>query len=236
VIAQRKGEELKAWVLRTFGYAFGDASLCEAALRHRSAGGEHNERLEFLGDAVLNLTASRLLYAAHPDADEGDLSRLRAAVVSGTTLAEIAGDVGLGEHLILGSGEIRSGGFRRASILADALEALFGAIYLDAGFEKAAAAIERVLSTRLNSLPPAATLKDPKTRLQEALQGQGFPPPVYALLEATGEPHAQTFHVRADIDTLQLTASGEGTSRRGAEQRAAARLLELLPPKIRRIS
>jgi len=151
---------------------FRDAALCDAALTHRSAGGGHNERLEFLGDSILNCGVARLLYDAHPEADEGELSRLRASLVSGDTLARIAGELGLGEHLRLGGGELKSGGFRRASILADALEAILGAIFLDSGFEAAAAAVKRLIEPRLSDLPSAALLKDPKTRLQELLQGR----------------------------------------------------------------
>ena len=229
-----KPADLQAWVERSFGYVFRDAALCEAALRHRSAGGGHNERLEFLGDSILNCSVARLLYDAHPQADEGALSRLRARLVSGETLAQIAGDLGLGEHLRLGSGELKTGGFRRASILADALEAILGAIFLDSGFDAAAAAVARIMEPRMSDLPAAGMLKDPKTRLQEALQGRGLALPVYTLTGATGDPHMQSFTVSCEIPVLELVAVGEGASRRRAEQLAAAKLLDLLPSEMRK--
>jgi ribonuclease III len=232
----RDSSELSTWTERAFGHAFKNASLCRAALTHRSAGGEHNERLEFLGDAVLNCSVARLLYDAHPDADEGALSRLRASLVSGETLAQIAGDLKMGEHLRLGSGELKSGGFRRASILADALEAMVGAIFLDSSFEEAAAAVERIVGPRLEKLPSAETLKDAKTRLQEALQARGIALPVYAMTSAMGEPHAQSFTVTCEVSTFGLIAVGEGASRRRAEQLAARKVLDLLPPDMRKSS
>ncbi len=227
--------ESLAWTERAFGHAFKDAALCRAALTHRSAGGDHNERLEFLGDAVLNCSVARLLYDAHPDADEGALSRLRASLVSGETLAQIAGDLELGEHLRLGSGELRSGGYRRASILADALEAMVGAIFLDSDFDAAAAAVAHILGERLKRLPPAETLKDAKTRLQEALQAHGLALPVYVLTRAAGEPHAQSFTVTCEVPTFGLLAVGEGASRRRAEQLAARKVLDQLPPEMRKL-
>jgi len=230
----RDAAESLAWTERAFGHAFKNAALCRAALTHRSAGGDHNERLEFLGDAVLNCSVARLLYDAHPDADEGALSRLRATLVSGDTLAQIAGDLQLGEHLRLGSGESRSGGYRRASILADALEAMVGAIFLDSDYAAAAAAVARVLGGRLEKLPPAESLKDAKTRLQEALQGRGLGLPVYVLTAAAGEPHAQSFTVTCEVPTFGLVAVGEGASRRRAEQLAARKVLDQLPPEMRK--
>jgi ribonuclease III len=226
--------ESLAWTERVFGHAFKNAGLCRAALTHRSAGGDHNERLEFLGDAVLNCSVARLLYDAHPDADEGALSRLRASLVSGDTLAQIAGDLRMGEHLRLGSGELRSGGYRRASILADALEAMVGAIFLDSNFDAAAAAVTRILGGRLEKLPPAESLKDPKTLLQEALQGRGLGLPVYVLTAAAGEPHAQSFTVTCEVPTFGLVAVGEGASRRRAEQLAARKVLDQLPAEMRK--
>jgi ribonuclease-3 len=231
----RDAAESLAWTERAFGHVFKNADLCRAALTHRSAGGDHNERLEFLGDAVLNCSVARLLYDAHPDADEGALSRLRASLVSGDTLAQIAGDLELGEHLRLGSGELRSGGYRRASILADALEAMVGAIFLDSDFEAAAASVTRILGGRLEQLPPAESLKDAKTRLQEALQGRGLGLPVYVLTAAAGEPHAQSFTVTCEVPTFGLVAVGEGASRRRAEQLAARKVLDQLPPEMRKL-
>jgi ribonuclease III len=234
VIPQRKSDELAAWVERSLGYVFVRPELCHAALTHRSAGGEHNERLEFLGDSILNCSVARMLYEAHPEADEGALSRLRATLVSGETLAQIAGELGLGDHLRLGSGELKSGGFRRASILADALEALLGAIFLDSGFDAAAAAVERVVASRMSQLPPADSLKDPKTRLQEALQARGLALPVYTLTAVTGDPHLQSFTISCEVPIFGIAAVGEGGSRRRAEQLAAAKLLQLLPAEMRK--
>lgn len=227
------GDDLPAWVERQFGHAFADRALCEAAMTHRSAGGAHNERLEFLGDAVLNCSVARLLYDAHPNADEGALSRLRATLVSGETLAALAAEIGLGDHLKLGQGELRSGGFRRASILADALEALLGAIFLDSGFGAAFAAIERLFAERLERLPSAEALKDAKTRLQEALQSRGLARPIYTLTAVSGDPHAQSFTVSCAVPTFDLLAVGEAGSRRRAEQVAAGRLLDQLPSELR---
>jgi ribonuclease-3 len=234
VIPLRKSDDLLAWVERSFGYVFAQPALCHAAVTHRSAGADHNERLEFLGDSILNCGVARLLYDAHPEADEGALSRLRATLVSGETLAQIAGELKVGEHLRLGPGELKSGGFRRASILADALEAILGAIFLDSGFDAAAAAVARIIGPRMSDLPAADTLKDPKTRLQEALQAHGLALPVYTLTAAAGDPHLQSFTVTCEVPVLGVSAVAEGGSRRRAEQLAAAKLLELLPPQIRK--
>jgi ribonuclease III len=233
VIPQRKPDELCSWVERTFGHVFATPALCHTAVTHRSAGAEHNERLEFLGDSILNCAVARLLFDAHPLADEGALSRLRASLVSGDTLAQIAGDLGLGEFLRLGQGELKSGGFRRASILADALEAILGAIFLDSGFEAAAAAVARILGPRMSDLPAADALKDPKTRLQEVLQARGLALPTYTLTAVGGDPHAQSFTVTCDVPVFGVAAVGEGASRRRAEQLAAAKVIELLPAEIR---
>ena len=205
--------------------------MLEAALTHRSAGGPHNERLEFLGDAVLNCVVAKLVFTEFGAADEGDLSRFRASLVSGEALAVIASEINLGERVRLGSGELKSGGFRRKSILADTLEALFGAIYLDGGFAAAAHVIERLFIPRLDRLPTAAELKDPKTRLQEALQAQGLPLPTYAVDAITGEAHNQQFQVSCTVESRGLRTTAGGASRRRAEQAAAQLLLnELNPP------
>ena len=231
---QTPGETvLLAWAKRCFGYTFVDSRLCLQALTHRSAGGEHNERLEFLGDSVLNCSVARMLYDAHPDADEGALSRLRATLVSGETLGRIAGELDFGDHLRLGPGELKSGGFRRASILADALEAMVGAIFLDSGFDAAFAAVRQIIGARLSSLPEAESLKDAKTRLQEILQARGLALPIYTLRATTGEAHAQSFAVTCEVAAFGLTASGEGASRRRAEQMAAHNALDLLPAAVR---
>ena len=234
MIALRKADEVLTWAAASFGHVFAHPALCRTALTHRSAAAEHNERLEFLGDSVLNCCVARLLFDAHPDADEGSLSRLRATLVSGDTLAQIGLELGLGEHLRLGPGELKSGGFRRASILADTLEAILGAIFLDSGFDAAAAAVNRILGARLSSLPPADLLKDSKTRLQEILQARGLALPVYTVIEATGEAHAQSFTVSCGVPTFELTAVAQGASRRRAEQSAAAKVLDRLPADIAR--
>jgi len=233
VIPLRKPDDLADWVERSFGHVFTTPALCYTALAHRSAGADHNERLEFLGDSILTCAVARLLYDAHPLADEGDLSRLRASLVSGESLAQIAADLGLGEYLRLGSGEVKSGGFRRASILADALEAMLGAIFVDSGYEAAAAAVARLLAAKMSELPAAGTLKDPKTRLQELMQARGLALPVYTLTAVGGDPHAQTFTVMCEVPVFGIGAMGEGASRRRAEQLAAAKVIELLPAEIR---
>jgi len=234
VIPLRKSDDLADWVERSFGYVFAAPELCYAALTHRSAGADHNERLEFLGDSVLNCTVARLLFDAHPQADEGALSRLRASLVSGETLAKIAGELGMGEYLRLGAGELKSGGFRRASILADALEAMLGAIFLDSGFDAVAVVVARLMSPRMSDLPAADALKDPKTRLQEVLQARGLALPSYVLTAVAGDPHAQTFTVTCEVPVFGVAAVGEGASRRRAEQLAAAKVLELLPTELKK--
>ena len=229
-----KSDALLNWVEQSFGYVFLQPALCHAAVTHRSAGSDHNERLEFLGDSILNCSVARLLYDAHPLADEGALSRLRVTLVSGETLAQVAGELGLGAHLRMGLGELKTGGFRRASILADSLEALLGAIFLDSGFDAAAAAVARIFGPRIAELPSADTLKDPKTRLQEALQAHGLALPIYTLTAVAGDPHLQSFTVSCEVPVFELAAVGEGGSRRRAEQLAAAKLLELLPAEMRK--
>jgi ribonuclease-3 len=216
------------WLRDTLGYECRDAALLEAALTHRSAGGPHYERLEFLGDAVLNCVVAMLVFREFGAADEGDLSRFRASLVSGDALAVIAAEIDLGDQLRLGSGELRSGGFRRKSILADALEALFGAIYLDSNFEAAASVIERLFAPRLDRLPSAAELKDPKTRLQELLQSKGLPLPSYGVESISGEAHNQLFEMSCSVEVLGLRTTASGPSRRRAEQAAAQLLLNAL--------
>lgn len=203
----------------------GDA-LLEEALTHRSLGSRNYERLEFLGDAVLSFVVAEMLYREFDGASEGELSRYRATLVSGETLGEVALELGLGDHLRLGEGELKSGGFRRASILADALEALIGAVYLELGLSAARQAIEMLLGARLSGLPAASELKDPKTRLQERLQARGLGLPRYEVTDIRGEPHRQEFTVRCDVDELRLSAVATGTSRRRAEQEAAGMVLE----------
>ena len=214
-----------AWVRAQLGYEPRDPALFSAALTHRSAAGPNNERLEFLGDAVLNLVVAHHLYAAFPQASEGDLSRLRARVVSGEPLAEVAASLRLGEALQLGSGELKTGGFRRQSILADAFEAVCGALYLDGGLAAAEEVIERLFEPRIAALPAPHELKDAKTRLQEYLQSRGLMLPRYRVERVEGEAHEQTFHVTCEVPVLQLAAEGRGSSRRRAEQEAAERIL-----------
>jgi len=213
------------WLQSTLSYRFNDSALLAQALTHRSAPGSSNERLEFLGDAVLDVVVSDVLFRSFPHADEGDLSRLRAHLVKDSSLAELARSSGLGDYLALGSGEKKSGGHRRQSILADALEALFGAVYLDAGFEAATRVIHRVYGERLEVFPELAQLKDPKTRLQEWLQSRGMGLPSYTLKETTGQAHAQSFTVNCRVEDLDLDIDGAGSSRRKAEQQSAQRML-----------
>ncbi len=210
------------------GYRFGDPALLDKALTHRSAGRYNYERLEFLGDAALGLVIAAELFERFPDYREGELSRLRASLVRKTTLAELARELDLGEHLRLGSGELKSGGHRRESILADVLEAIFGAVYLDAGFEAARALVLRLYAGRLQTLPSAAELKDPKTRLQEFLQARQLELPEYSVIAVHGEAHAQTFDVECHIPALARRVRASGRSRRKAEQQAAAEMLAQL--------
>jgi ribonuclease-3 len=221
-------EKAESWLEKTLHYRFRDVGLFVQALTHRSATGPNNERLEFLGDAVLDFVISDALFKLCPDADEGDLSKLRASLVKDTSLAEIAVDLGLGEHLILGSGERKTGGHRRESILADALEAILGAVYLDSGFDAAKDLVDRVFEQRLDVLPDAEDLRDPKTRLQEWLQARKLSLPTYDLVSVTGRDHRQKFVVSCTVNELSQTTEGESTSRRKAEQRAASSMLEIL--------
>lgn len=213
------------WLRDQLGYEPRDPQLFMAALTHRSAPGPNNERLEFLGDAVLNLVIAHRLYVAFPDGTEGDLSRLRARLVSSEPLAEVAARLGLGEMLQLGSGELKTGGFRRQSILSDALEAVCGALFLDGGLEAARSVIETLFEPRIADLPAPASLKDAKTRLQEYLQSRGFSLPRYVVERTEGEAHEQTFHVVCDVPEVGRRAEGSGSSRRRAEQEAAERIL-----------
>ena len=210
------------------GYEPRDRALFLVALTHRSAEGPNNERLEFLGDSVLNLLLSERLFREFPLASEGDLSRLRARLVSEEPLADIAQAMQLGELLLLGSGELKTGGFRRQSILADAFEALCGALYLDGGLETAREKLLPLFESKILALPEPATLKDAKTRLQEHLQASGRALPVYSVKRTSGEPHAQVFLVSCAVPHLQIETEGEGPSRRRAEQVAAQAALSAL--------
>ena len=216
---------------RRIGHSFRDPSLLELALTHRSYGGDNNERLEFLGDSIVNFVIGEALFQRFPQAREGQLSRLRARLVKGQTLAELAREFSIGEQLRLGSGEMKSGGFRRDSILADAVEAVIGAIYLDAGMDVAKARVLSWYGTRLESIDLQDTQKDPKTRLQEFLQSRQAALPRYEVTSVEGEAHAQTFTVECHVDMIDKHTLGVGTSRRHAEQEAAEKALTLLEPK-----
>lgn len=210
------------------GYVFQRPELLEEALTHCSASPRNNERLEFLGDALLNLVMAEYLFQRYPQANEGELSRLRANLVKGATLAQLARDLKLGEALRLGQGELRSGGPQRESILADALEAIFAAVYLDGGLEACRALILDLYRDGLEGLASAGKLKDPKTRLQEYLQARQQPLPVYTVLEIRGEPHLQSFTVECAVADCRAVAVG--SNRRKAEQDAARQVLEQLIP------
>lgn len=215
-------------LIKALGYDFVDQSFLGLALTHRSCGSKNNERLEFLGDSLLNCMIAEELFQQFPKAKEGQLSRLRARLVKGVTLAEIAREKNLGDYLRLGGGELKSGGFNRDSILADAVEAIIGAIYLDSNFETCR---ERVLSwyrSRLDDLSLDDTHKDAKTRLQEFLQSRGSSLPIYNLTKVEGESHEQTFYIECEADMLDSSTVGHGGSRRIAEQKAAAAALKKL--------
>lgn len=209
-------------------YQFRDHELLVEALTHRSAQGRNNERLEFLGDSALNFVIADELFQRRPLDSEGILSRLRASLVNRVSLAQLARAMELGDYLRLGSGEIKSGGHRRESILADTLEAVIGAVYLDRGFDSCRELILRLYHERLEQLPTAAELKDAKTRLQEYLQGQRRPLPVYEVLEVSGKAHDQLFRVECAVAGSGLQTEGEASSRRQAEQVAAEAMLTLL--------
>ncbi len=210
-----------ARLLGRLGYAFSDPGLLGRALTHRSKGGENYERLEFLGDSVLGLAIADAIYRRFPGLSEGELTRVRASLVRRETLARLARDVEIGDLLQLGEGEMKSGGYDRDSILADSLEAVFGAVFVDGGFEKAREVIERIYHVSIASIDPAAVLKDPKPRLQEYLQKQSLGVPTYNMLEITGDPHQQHFVVECVAPGLTQPVRGEGISRRAAEQAAA---------------
>ncbi len=208
-------------------YQFKDDSLLKTAMTHRSfSKGQNNERLEFLGDSILGLIISEYIYNRRTSATEGELSRIRASLVKEQALATVARDINLGDFLSLGSGELKSGGFRRASILSDAMEALFGAIFLDAGFDQCKKTILFLYEDYLVTLPSASDLKDPKTTLQEYLQGQQFNLPIYDVVKTVGKSHDQQFTVDCQIIDLNIIVQGTGSSRKKAEQMAASNCLE----------
>lgn len=213
---------------RKLGYHFKDKALFKQALTHKSANIKHNERLEFLGDAILNFVIADLLFRAFPKATEGELTRARASLVNKQSLFELAQVLCIGDYIELGIGEKRSGGFRRGSILADAFEAIVGAIYLDAGLVVCQACLQKWYSEKLAVVKPEQQEKDPKTQLQEWLQAKQKPLPKYEMIQITGESHKQIFTVRCEIAELSIVVEGSGESRRIAEQIAARKILELI--------
>jgi ribonuclease-3 len=219
----------RALLQKRLGYSFVDADLLERALSHRSVGARNNERLEFLGDALVNFVIAGALFDVRPTAEEGALSRLRASLVREESLARLGRELDLGSAMHLGESELKSGGFRRDSILADAFEAVLGAIYLDGGFDAAQAAARRLFAPLLENLPDAESLKDPKTRLQEWLQARSRPLPRYEVLAEDGPPHARRFSVCCSLADDEASRSfAEAASRRVAEQQAAAAMLDTL--------
>ncbi len=216
------------WAEKQLGYAFKDTKLLDLALTHRSAAKANNERLEYLGDSFLTYAIARRLFDLRRDDTEGDLSRARAALVKEPTLAAIGQHLGIDAQLTLGAGELRTGGAQRAAILADAVEALIGAVLLDGGATAAEAVVDLMFAEQLKSLPDAATLKDPKTRLQEWLQGKGLPLPSYVVTAVQGRDHEQTFIVECEVRDRNVQTTGRGQSRRRAEQEAAAAMLVAL--------
>lgn len=210
------------------GYRFQQQELLLQALTHRSASSKHNERLEFLGDSILSFVIANVLYHRFPRIDEGDMSRMRATLVRGNTLAEIALEFDLGECLRLGTGELKNGGFRRESILADAIEAIIGGIFLDSDIYKTEKLILSWYCARLDAISPGDKQKDPKTRLQELLQGQHLPLPTYFVAQVRGEAHDQIFTIHCQVSGLNESVIGVGSSRRKAEQAAAEKTLKKL--------
>jgi ribonuclease-3 len=203
------------------------------ALTHRSANGKHNERMEFLGDSVLGLIVTSALYKQQPKASEGYLSRLRASLVNENTLAEIANELSLGDFLRLGAGELKSGGFRRKSILSDTLEAVIGSVYLEKGIGAATDFVLKIYTNRFEQLPSEDALKDPKSRLQEILQSRGFDIPKYELISTTGDAHRQIFTAECTISNMDIKTKGVAGSRRKAEQQSAQNAYEIVMNKLR---
>ena len=216
---------------RKIGYQFNDPDLLKQALTHRSAASKHNERLEFLGDAILNLTIAEALYHQFPRCNEGELSRMRATLVREPTLAQLARQFELGDYLALGAGELKSGGFRRESILADCMEAIIGAMSLDCDLANATQIVRQWYQPLLQQIKPGENQKDAKTRLQEYLQGRHLALPIYNVIAIKGEAHCQTFTVECNVPNMERTFVGNGSSRRKAEQAAAEQILTELDIK-----
>lgn len=214
------------------GYDYQNQALLSEALSHRSAGSTNYERLEFLGDGLLNFVIAAALFRLHPELDEGSLSRLRASLVRESTLADIAREIKLGDYLHMGQGELKSGGFNRDSILSDVVESLIGACYIEAGFGTAESLVLRLFDTRLDNLPEVKTLKDPKTQLQEWLQGQQLERPVYEVVGKEGKAHELQFTVTCTVASSNKTIRATASSRRKAEQTAAAEMLDTLTSNI----
>ena len=215
----------------TLGYEFNECSLLETALTHRSAGNPNNERLEFLGDAMLGAIIAEELYTKFPDGDEGQLTRLRSSLVRKQTLADLARELDLGSYLKLGEGELKTGGWRRASILENTLESIIGAVYLDSGFDRCQLFVQNIFKDLLSSISLDDIQKDPKTKLQEYLQSRKMPIPVYEVLSTTGKSHQQIFTVSCTCGELPAAIQAQGASRRKAEQAAAQQVLEMLQSK-----
>ncbi len=209
-------------------YCFDNPDLLQEALSHRSCGSRNYERLEFLGDSLLNFVVASELYLLHPTEDEGSLSRLRASLVRQSTLAEIAKELSIGDFLLMGTGELRSGGYKRDSILSDAVESIIGAVYLEAGYDQARDLVLRLFNNRMSQLPSASELKDPKTKLQELLQGRGLQRASYDVVETSGKDHNKNFTVQASLKEPALRLRASSSSRRKAEQAAAALMLDKL--------
>lgn len=228
----RQRASAQARISKLLAYEFNDPGLLERALSHRSSEGPSYERLEFLGDSILNFLISEELYRNNTALDEGALSRLRASLVSGVSLAQIARDLDIGKFLNMGAGELRSGGFDRDSVLADVIESLIAAVYLDGGIDESRNFVMRLFEGRLGNLPTPSELKDAKTRLQEKLQARGYDLPTYVLVDTQGKAHQRSFTVECRVDALNKTELAQGSSRRKAEQEAAARMLGALPEKL----
>ena len=209
-------------------YTFTQPTLLKQALTHRSAKGEHNERLEYLGDSILGFIIAEELYSRFPKVNEGELTRMRSSLVRGVTLAEMGKDFNVGEHLVLGPGELKSGGHHRESILEDAVEAIIGAVYLDSDMATCKALVLKWFTERLAKIEPGSTHKDPKTQLQEYLQGRKIVLPTYEVIDTRGQSHNQEFTVRCSTEVITKAVVAVGTSRRKAEQAAAQKVLELI--------